>query len=429
MAEIAHPAFAASRPHVLVVDDSDSLRAMLLAYLRDQPWSIAAVGSAQEALQAIDRQRPDLILLDMQLPDAQGLELFQAVRAHAPRSAIVVITAFGSIGLAVEATRAGALDFLEKPVTRERLVQSVRNALERVLLERRMERLAGELAGSGLHGLLGASQAMQGTIKALRAAAASSAPILLMGEPGSGARLAARAVHRESPRSDRALASIACAQDDVVFQLAAALDDPRLGTLVLLEVDALPPVAQAMLLDAVSRPQREWRPIACSTRATDSLAGGPGNLRADLVHRLHVVPIRLPPLRWREDDVLLLARHFLAIDAAAEGKPFGGFDAAAVVALRRHTWPGNVAELRNAMRAAAALFSGGMVGLDALPPALQEARDSAAETAIEPLWQVEQRTIRNAVAACGGDHATAAARLQITLDELERRLLRQAGTG
>ena len=110
-------------------------------------------------------------------------------------------------------------------------------------------------------------------------------------------------------------------------------------------------------------------------------------------------------------------------------KPLAGFTPETIDQLSSHAWPGNVAELRNAMRAVAALFSGGMVGLDALPPALREARDHAAETAIEPLWQVEQRTIRNAVAACGGDHATAAARLQITLDELERRLLRQPVDG
>ncbi|MCE3004209.1 MAG: response regulator, partial [Xanthomonadaceae bacterium] len=163
MAEAALPVALAGRPHVLVVDDSDSLRAMLLAYMRDQPWSIAAVGSAHEALQAIDRQRPDLILLDMQLPDAQGLELFHAMRRHAPHSAIVVITAYGSIGLAVDATQAGAMDFLEKPVTRERLVQSVRGALQRVLLQQRVEQVAGELSGAGLHGLLGASQAMRDT--------------------------------------------------------------------------------------------------------------------------------------------------------------------------------------------------------------------------------------------------------------------------
>jgi two-component system repressor protein LuxO len=416
------PAPAPGRPHVLVVDDSDSLRAMLLAYLRDQPWSAAAVGSAAEALQAIDRQRPDLILLDMQLPDAQGLDLFEAMRQHAPRSAIVVITAHGSIGLAVDATRAGALDFLEKPVTRERLVQSVRNALQRVLLEQRVERVAGELAGSSLHGLLGASHAMQDTIRVLRAAAASGAPLLLVGEPGSGLRLAARAVHRESPRSAQALLAVACRQDDAGERLAAALADPALGTLLLHDVDALPTAAQDQLLSALERGVAGWRVIATTAREVAAMAGV---LRPELIHRLHVVPVRMPPLRWREDDVLLLARHFLAIDAAVEGKRFDGFDAAAVAALRRHAWPGNVAELRNATRAVAALFGGGMVGLADLPASIRDARGGAGGTAIEPLWQVEQRTIRAAIAACGGDHATAAARLQLSVDDLEQRLLRQ----
>jgi two-component system repressor protein LuxO len=422
MAEHALPAALAGRPHVLVVDDSDSLRAMLLAYLRDQPWTIAAVGSAHEALQAIDRQRPDLILLDMQLPDAQGLDLFHAMRRHAPHSAIVVITAYGSIGLAVDATQAGAMDFLEKPVTRERLVQSVRGALQRVLLQQRVEHVAGELSGAGLHGLLGASQAMRDTIGALRAAAASAAPLLLSGEPGSGLRLASRAVHREGPRAARPMLAIACRAEDADARLAAALAGERPGSLVLHDVEALPRAAQDRLLAALERPSGDMRVVACTTLEPAALAGV---LRPDLEHRLYVVPIRLPPLRWREDDVLLLARHFLAIDAAAEGKRFDGFDAGAVAALRRHQWPGNVAELRNAMRSVAALFGGGMVGAMDLPEALRDAREGTGGTAIEPLWRMEQRAIRAAIGACGGDHATAAARLQISVEEMERLLLRQ----
>ena len=414
------------QPQVLVVDDSDSLRAMLLAYLRDQPWTLTAVGSAQEALHAIAHQRPDLILLDMQLPDAQGLELFHSMRAHSPRSAIVVITAIGSIGLAVEATRAGALDFLEKPVTRERLVQSARNAVDRVLLERRMDRLAGELGGSGLHGLLGASHTMQETIKALRAAAASDAPLLLLGEPGTGLRLAARAVHRERARDARMLISIDCDSDDATAQLQAALADERYSTLALHAIDALPAAGQETLLQALEQPHRDWRLIASSTQTAAS-PNRDRRLRADLVQRIHVAPVRLPPLRWREDDVLLLARHFLAIDAAAAIKQFDGFDSAAVAALRRHPWPGNVAELRNAMRHVAAWFNGGIVGLADLPPGLREAADTPPGTLVEPLWLVEQRAIRNAIKACGGDYAMAATRLQIPLEELQQRLLRGAG--
>ncbi|MFO0040383.1 MAG: helix-turn-helix domain-containing protein, partial [Pseudomonadota bacterium] len=134
------------------------------------------------------------------------------------------------------------------------------------------------------------------------------------------------------------------------------------------------------------------------------------------------VPVILPPLRWREDDVLVLARHFMAIDAAAEGKRFDGFDPDAVTALQRHQWPGNVAELRNAMRQVAALFDGGTVGAADLPAGLRDARDGGG-AGIEPLWMVEQRAIRAAIAACGGDHATAAARLQVSVEEMERRLL------
>jgi two-component system repressor protein LuxO len=428
MSDPSSPVPIDTQPQVLVVDDSDSLRAMLLAYLRDQPWTLTAVGSAQEALQAIGHRRPDLILLDMQLPDAQGLELFRSMREHSPRSAIVVITAIGSIGLAVEATRAGALDFLEKPVTRERLVQSARNAVDRVLLERRMDRLAGELGSSGLHGLLGASHTMQEAIKALRAAAASDAPLLLLGEPGTGLRLAARAVHRERVRDPRLLISIDCDSDDATARLQAALADERYATLALHAIDALPAAAQETLLQALVDRQRDWRLIASSTQTAASPIKD-RRLRADLVHRIHVAPVRLPPLRWREDDVLLLARHFLAIDAAAAIKPFDGFDSAAVAALRRHPWPGNVAELRKATRHVAAWFNGGMVGLADLPAALREVPDTAAGTLVEPLWLVEQRAIRNAIKAFGGDYAMAATRLQIPLEELQQRLLRGAGGG
>jgi DNA-binding NtrC family response regulator len=213
---------------------------------------------------------------------------------------------------------------------------------------------------------------------------------------------------------------VACRQEDAGARLAAALADPALGTLVLHDVDALPPAAQDTLLAALEASTGAWRVI---TTTVGEVAGLAGLLRPELVHRLHVVPVRMPPLRWREDDVLLLARHFLAIDAAAEGKRFDGFDPAAVAALRRHAWPGNVAELRNTTRAVAALFGGGMVGLADLPESLREARVDEGGTAIEPLWQVEQRAIRAAIAACDGDHATAAARLQVSVEELERRLL------
>jgi len=460
---------------VLVVEDSDSLRALYRAYLEAEPWRTEMVGSAAEAALSIEAAIPTLILLDLQLPDADDLDFLRLLRDQAPDIGVVVATGHGSVGLAVEALRLGAIDFLEKPVARSRLVRTVRNALERLVLERQVQSLMGGAAQDCFHGFIGASLSMQAVYRTIVAAASSRATVFITGESGTGKEVCARALHAESPRRDGTFVALNCAaiprelMESELFghqkgaftgatsSRAGAAESADGGTLFLDEIGEMGLDLQSKLLrllqtgvvkrlGANSETPVDIR-VLCATNRDPWAEVEAGRFREDLYFRLHVIPLHLPPLREREDDVLLLADRFLERFAREEGKRFLGLSADAREALRVHPWPGNVRELENVIRQAVVLNTAGWIeaahlALDprrwsrlsqesaASASAMGTASDSPgpdSAKAIVPLARVEREAIERAIQHCRGNIPEAARLLEVAPSTLYRRLAQWSG--
>jgi DNA-binding NtrC family response regulator len=449
-----------SQASVLVVEDSESLRALYLAYLRQQPWRSSGVGSAADAAAAIEADPPTLIVLDLQLPDADELEFLRLLRTQAPQIGVVVATGHGSVDLAVDALHLGASDFLEKPVNKDRLIQTVRNALERLVLEQQVATLLQTERRERFHGFIGRSVAMQAVYRTIEAAAPSRATVFITGESGTGKEVTARAIHAESPRRNEPFVALNCAaiprelMESELFghQKGAftgaqqaregAAEQAHGGTLFLDEIGEMNLELQSKLLRflqtgevkrlGANQERRVDVRFLCATNRDPWAEVQAGRFREDLYFRLHVIPLHLPPLKDRDDDVVLLAEDLLARFAAEEGRRFTGFTPAAREALLRHPWPGNVRELENVIRQAVVLNSGGDIDADrllldprrwtrespqtAIAPATQPA------AAIEPLALVERRAIEHAISVCRGNVPEAARRLDVAPSTLYRKL-------
>jgi DNA-binding NtrC family response regulator len=458
------------RCKVLIVEDSESLRALYLAYLRDQPWRSVGVGSAADAAASIEEESPTLILLDLQLPDADELEFLSLLRSEAPTIGVVVATGHGSVDLAVEALRLGALDFLEKPLSRDRLVRTVRNALERLVLAEQVERLLDTELPERFHGFVGSSLSMQAVYRTIRAVAPSRATVFITGESGTGKEVCARAIHAESPRREGPFVALNCAAiprelieselfghqkgafTGAVAAREGAAEQAHGGTLFLDEIGEMNLDLQSKLLRFLqtgvvrrlggnSERQVDVR-FLCATNRDPWAEVMAGRFREDLYFRLHVIPLPLPPLRERDQDVLMLAEEFLARFGAEEGKRFTGFDERAREALLAYAWPGNIRQLENVIRQVVVLHPPGKVSAEALqleerpqhrpkspapvPPSTPvEAPPAAAGTddgVIVPLAEVERRAIERALALCGGQVVEAAARLKVAPSTIYRKL-------
>jgi two-component system, repressor protein LuxO len=466
-----------ARATVLIVEDSDSLRSLYLAYLRDQPWRTGGVGSAAEAAVAIAETTPTLVLLDLQLPDAHDLELLTALREQAPGIGVVVATGHGSIDLAVEAIRLGAIDFLEKPLSKDRLTQTLRNALERLMLQQQVETLLGSEVRERFHGFIGKSLAMQAVYRTITSAAPSKATVFITGESGTGKEVTARAIHAESPRRDGPFVALNCAAipreliESELFghqkgaftgaQVAreGAAEQAHGGTLFLDEIGEMNLDLQSKLLrflqtgvvkrlGANHERQVDVR-FLCATNRDPWAEVQAGRFREDLYFRLHVIPLHLPPLRERADDVLLLAEELLQRFAREEGKRFAGFSAEARAAMLHHPWRGNVRELENVIRHAIVLNAGGEIGTAQLllqarqsTPGMAQASTGVVEVvtgaaatlpatvvattmaaaSIEPLAIVERRVIEHAIALCKGSIPEASRKLDVAPSTIYRKL-------
>jgi len=370
-------------PTVLIVDDEKNIRQTLARSLRLEGYRAEEAGNGLEALKALDGGGIDLVLLDVQMPQMDGLELLAAMRERGQNVPAIVLTAHGSIERAVAAVRLGAFDFIEKPPSIERVLLAAENALDRERLRRENRRLSEETgAGDEILGSADATKALKATLARV---AASEATVLLLGENGTGKELAARAIQAGSSRSKKPLVIVNCAAiPETLFEselfghvkgaFTGATDARRGkfqqadgGTLFLDEIGETPKVLQPKLLRALESgdvetiggrgPERvDVRLIAATNRDLAAEAAA-GRFRPDLYYRLAVVPVQLPPLRDRADDVAALAAHFL--DAACRKNRVRPkrLDPEATAALTRHNWPGNVRELRNAMERIAILVA------------------------------------------------------------------------
>jgi two-component system response regulator HydG len=399
---------------ILVADDHDALREGMTLSLTRLGHEVQAVKSGVEALAAYRKRRADVVVTDLRMIPLDGIEVVKRLRADDPDATVLVVSAHGTITVAVEAMRAGAIDFLEKPFSPEVLRARVDKAVE-IARERRGAQAARARAEAldedrirehDPHGLVGRSEPMRRLLDQIRKVAATDATVLVLGESGTGKELVARAIHDGSARRDGPFVSISCAAipeglleselfghergafTGAVRRKLGRFELAHQGTLFLDEVGEIPPSIQVKLLRVLQERSFERvggeetvvadvRVISATNRDLPKLVAE-GRFREDLSYRLDVVPITLPPLRDRPGDVEELARFFVGRIAPRMGRKVTGFAPDALELLRRHRWPGNVRELENVVEQSLVFAEGELVRADDLPEGLRRAAPVAA---------------------------------------------------
>jgi two-component system response regulator HydG len=385
----------ADRFRILAVEDDAEMLDLLTEHLTAEGYRVVAARQGAEALSRLKTEPFDVVLTDLRMPDVDGMEILRAARALQPDVPVILITAFGSIQTAIQAIREGAYDYAAKPFALEEVSLLVNKALEDRRLREENRRLREEVAGRyQLDNLLGASAVMQAVFALIRQAAPGDANVLIMGETGTGKELVAKAFHYNSPRAGRPFIPVNCAavpagllESELFGHVKGAFTgavgsrrglfrEAEGGTLFLDEIADMAPELQAKLLRAIE--DRVVRPVGSDdavpvnirlVAATNKDLVSrihDGRFREDLYYRLAVIPIPLPPLRERREDIPLLAEHFLRRAVAALDKEVRGFTTEAMAALLRHPWPGNVRELENVVERAVTLTRAEVVPADAL---------------------------------------------------------------
>jgi DNA-binding NtrC family response regulator len=438
-------------PRILVVDDDRETCRFMRELLQEPGHEIEAAETPEDALALLEGARFDLVVSDIHLnAELSGLDLLRAFRARDPEVEVVLISAFGTLETALEAVKAGAFDYVSKPVD----IGQVRDVVARALARRARAGApkaavfpAGRVAPDGL---VGRSGAMLAVYKQIARACASDAPVLVTGETGTGKELVARAIHRHGPRSTRPFVPVNCgavpeglleselfghvrgAFTGAVADKRGLFEEARGGTLFLDEIGEMSPGLQVRLLRALE--SGEVRPVG-SPRATSvdvrviaathrdlERAVREGTFRQDLFYRLHVFAVHVPPLRERREDVPLLASHFLSA-LASRGRGAVSLTPAAVAALAAHDWPGNVRELENTLERLAVEVRGGAIDVTDLPPAFRERPASLEEplfAGLPSLEEMEKRYLRHVLAAVKGNRSRAAEMLGIDRRTLYR---------
>ena len=446
-------------PCLLVVDDEQGVRESLRMLFKGD-CEVATAGSVDEAERFLHGSSPDLILLDLVMPGRGGLELLASLADQVDPPPVVVLTATKTVATAVEAMKRGAVDYITKPFEVEALRIKVRQLLERRDLEREVVRLRAEVDGQErLGGLLGGSPLMRELFQTIRRVAASRATVLIQGESGTGKELVARAIHNLGDRVDQAFVTVNCAaipaqliESELFGHERGAFTDARErrlgkfetasgGTLFLDEIGEIEIAVQAKLLRALQEKQIERlggsptiavdvRVVAATNRDLEADVAE-GRFRADLFYRINVVPIALPALAERREDIRRLAEHFLASARADAHRGPRAIARDAIAALERYAWPGNVRELENAIERAVALAEGEVLEIGDLPPAILRAGELATlgdsvrsgKLGFEAaLAGFEKTLILEALARADGNQTRAAEQLQITRRSLKLKM-------
>jgi two-component system response regulator HydG len=428
---------------VLIVDDDADLRSLVELHLRSEGFGVRLAVDATTAIEACKADLPAAMVLDLMLPDRPGKEVLGELHERYPSLPIIILTALRDVGDAVDCMRLGAVDYLQKPFDKARLVTSVRNAAMQGALRTQVESLASELRRrEGFATIIGNSASIRATVHMLARAATSDVTVLLEGESGTGKEVAARAIHAEGVRADAPFIAVNCgaipeglietelfghekgAFTGAVGARRGCFEQANGGTIFLDEIGELRGDLQVRLLRVLQ--ERQVQPVGGGTPRTvdvrviaatnrdlrDEVVAG--RFREDLFYRLAVFPVQLPALRERGSDVLLLASYFVERYARRNRKEVHGFSPEAQRALERYRWPGNVRELENVIERAIILEDEQRVRLSSLPPEV-----SAAVTE-GPLAS----NGRYAGATPGGQ--TVARESIVPLDEEERRIIRRA---
>ncbi|WGV99058.1 sigma-54 dependent transcriptional regulator [Vibrio sp. YMD68] len=494
------------RPKVLLVEDSTSLAVLYKQYVKDEPYDLFHVETGKEAIAFIERNVPELIILDLKLPDMSGEDILDWIGEKQIQTSAVIATAHGSVDIAVGLIQKGAKDFLEKPIKADRLKTSISLHLKQAKLEHLVENIEARFDRNRFHGFLGGCLSMQAVYKIIDSVAPTTASVFIHGESGTGKEVCAEAIHKESQRAKMPFVAINCGaipkdlMESEVFghvkgaftgatsdrKGAASLADG--GTLFLDELCEMDLDMQKKLLrflqtgtftplGATKEVKVNVR-ILCATNRDPLLEVEEGRFREDLYYRVHVVPIEMPPLRERENDIVILANHFLKAYAKEDRKKFTGINKDAEQLLKKYQWPGNVRQLQNIIRNIVVLNDEAKLSVAHLPaqilaskqsatksssakqlatyqqtaeqhakqalkdasPPRQEAgaatldpvsmpspaQDAKAPTAskpsaIRPMWQIERETIQNAIDYCDGNVLNAAVLLELSPSTVYRK--------
>ncbi len=465
---------------VLIVEDALPLATVYSHQLSRAGMETLHVETGNDALTRLRKGGISVVLLDLQLPDMNGLEVLASIREEQLPVTVVVVTSSGSIKTAVDAMQAGAYDFLVKPVAEERLVTTTRNALERETLTEVVAEVRKPAKSKANHGFIGSSLPMTAVYKMIESVARSNASVFITGESGTGKEVCAEAIHKSSPRAKKPFVPLNCAAipkdliESEIFghvkgSFTGATSDrdgaaarANGGTLFLDEICELELALQAKLLrflqsgtiqkvgsDTLTKVDVR---IVCATNRDPLKEVEAGRFREDLYYRLHVLPISLPPLRARGADIIELAQSFLTQFASEEGKQFDGFSIEAEETLMSHGWAGNVREMQNTIRNIVVLHDGPIVEADMLTTMQSRAPVSPGPAQTVPLsvpqirpvlataensapagWPsitlslgqsydtLERQLIEATISACGGSLPKTARVLQVSPSTLYRK--------
>ncbi|MCC3844758.1 sigma-54-dependent Fis family transcriptional regulator [Vibrio parahaemolyticus] len=499
------------RPRVLLVEDSTSLAILYKQYVKDEPYDIFHVETGREAIQFIERSKPQLIILDLKLPDMSGEDVLDWINQNDIPTSVIIATAHGSVDLAVNLIQKGAEDFLEKPINADRLKTSVALHLKRAKLEDLVENIQSTFDRHNYHGFIGSSLPMQAVYKTIDAVAPTSASVFIVGESGTGKEVCAEAVHRQSDRRDKPFIAINCGaiprdlmESEIFGHVKGAFTGATTdrkgaatlahgGTLFLDELCEMELEMQKKLLRFLqtgtytplggTKEMKVDVRIICATNRDPLTEVEEGRFREDLYYRVHVVPIDMPPLRERGNDIVTLAKHFLTTYAKEDKKKFSNIDTEAQHVIKHYEWPGNVRQLQNIIRNIVVLNNDEKVTVAHLPAQLTQKKTQArtvtpvhvessspsnnlnghnapamqtqpvepvqpvqevpaqqtqptvgvetpshslspyfnADGSIRPMWQVEREAIQNAIAYCDGNVLNAAVMLELSPSTVYRK--------
>ncbi|EHY9868337.1 TPA: sigma-54-dependent transcriptional regulator [Vibrio vulnificus] len=486
------------RTKVLLVEDSTSLAILYKQYVKDEPYDIFHVETGRDAIQFIERNTPQLVILDLKLPDMSGEDVLDWINQNDVPTAVIIATAHGSVDIAVSLMNKGAEDFLEKPIKADRLKTSIAVHLKRAKLEHLVENIQSRFDRPRYHGFIGACLPMQAVYKTIDSVAPTTASVFINGESGTGKEVCAEAIHKQSLRKDQPFIAINCGaiprdlmESEIFGHLKGAFTGATTdrkgaamlangGTLFLDELCEMELEMQKKLLRFLqtgtftplggSKEIKVDVRIICATNRDPLKEVEEGRFREDLYYRVHVVPIEMPPLRERGNDIVELANHFLKTYAKEDGKKFNSISKEAQSILKKYNWPGNVRQLQNIIRNIVVLNDDNQLNMEHLPAQLttkpqtvkepaklstppqpvqaviQEMRNGhealnhhSLETqtskanplahnafhhsdgSIRPMWQIEREAIQNAIAFCDGNVISAAVMLELSPSTVYRK--------
>lgn len=472
------------KPKVLLIEDSTSLAILYKQYVKDENYDLFHVETGKEAIAFIERNVPQLVILDLKLPDMDGEHILDWINEHQIPTSVVIATAHGSVDVAVSLLQKGAKDFLEKPINADRLKTSITLHLKHVKLEHLIEDIENKFDRSRFHGFIGSSLPMQGVYKIIDSVAPTTASVFIIGESGTGKEVCAEAIHQESKRKDKPFVAINCGaipkdlmESEIFGHVKGAFTGATAdrkgaaslangGTLFLDELCEMELEMQKKLLrflqtgtftplGATKEMKVDVR-IICATNRDPLLEVEQGRFREDLYYRVHVVPVEMPPLRERGNDIITLASHFLKVYAKQDGKKFSTIHRDTESTLKRYSWPGNVRQLQNIIRNIVVLNDDSHLRFEHLPeqvtkrkkaavapttlsvsdqppvavqPSSNESLEESETPAhftkstanIRPMWQIEREAIQQAIDYCDGNVLNAAVLLELSPSTVYRK--------